>query len=77
MQNIETAAHYEDMDIVVGGKADGLTEGELRGVVRAFNVKTTLFWRTISPKSSEGRGVYCNPPGTATSEPRMPDLSNK
>ena len=38
----ETAALYEYMDLVNGSKAEGLTQEELREVVRAFNVPTTL-----------------------------------
>ncbi|MEO8286228.1 MAG: class II aldolase/adducin family protein [Chloroflexota bacterium] len=39
---IETAARYEYMDVVAGGKGEGLSDAELREVVRAFNVNTTL-----------------------------------
>jgi rhamnulose-1-phosphate aldolase len=38
----ETATLYEYMDLVNGGKGDGLTQAELREVVEAFNVQTTL-----------------------------------
>ncbi|HEY0738423.1 MAG TPA: class II aldolase/adducin family protein [Herpetosiphonaceae bacterium] len=38
----ETAALYEYMNLVNGNRADGLTEDELREVVQAFNVPTTL-----------------------------------
>jgi len=38
----ETAALYEYMDLVNGSKVEGLTEDELREVVRAFAVPTTL-----------------------------------
>lgn len=38
----ETAALYEYMDLVNGSQAEGLTLDELREVVRAFNVPTTL-----------------------------------
>lgn len=38
----ETAARYEYMDLVNGGQAEGLTEDELRAVVAAFDVPTTL-----------------------------------
>jgi rhamnulose-1-phosphate aldolase len=38
----ETAARYEYMDLVTGGKAEGLTSDELREIVRAFNVQTSL-----------------------------------
>jgi rhamnulose-1-phosphate aldolase len=38
----ETAAHYEYMDLVAGGRGEGLTADELRAVARAFAVPTTL-----------------------------------
>jgi len=38
----ETAANYEYMDLLMGGRAEGLTLDELRAVVAAFDVKTTL-----------------------------------
>jgi rhamnulose-1-phosphate aldolase len=38
----ETAALYEYMDLVNGGQAEGLSQDELREIVRAFNVQTTL-----------------------------------
>jgi rhamnulose-1-phosphate aldolase len=38
----ETAAAYEYMDIVAGGRAEGLTPEQIRAVVRAFGVETTL-----------------------------------
>ncbi len=38
----ETAARYEYMDLVNGGKAEGLTQDELRAVVKAFNLQTNL-----------------------------------
>jgi rhamnulose-1-phosphate aldolase len=38
----ETAARYEYMDLVAGGKGEGLTQEELRGVVEAFDVRTNL-----------------------------------
>lgn len=38
----ETAAKYEYMDLVNHSRAEGLTLEELRTVVRAFNVQTTL-----------------------------------
>ena len=38
----ETAARYEYMDLVAGGRGEGLTVDELRAVARAFNVPTTL-----------------------------------
>ncbi len=39
----EAAARYEYMDIVAGGRAQGLTRDEARSVVAAFGVQTTLF----------------------------------
>jgi rhamnulose-1-phosphate aldolase len=39
----ETAAAYEYMDIVAGGRAVGLTDEELRAVKDAFDVETTVF----------------------------------
>jgi rhamnulose-1-phosphate aldolase len=38
----ETAALYEYMDLVNHGQAEGLTQDELRTVVEAFDVQTTL-----------------------------------
>ncbi len=38
----ETAARYEYMDLVNGGQAEGLTPGEMRAVVEAFGVDTTV-----------------------------------
>jgi rhamnulose-1-phosphate aldolase len=38
----ETAARYEYMDLVAGGRAEGLSAGELRAVAAAFDVPTTL-----------------------------------
>jgi rhamnulose-1-phosphate aldolase len=38
----ETAARYEYMDLAVGGRAEGLTVDEMRAVVNAFDVKTTV-----------------------------------
>jgi rhamnulose-1-phosphate aldolase len=38
----ETAAHYEFMDVTGGRQAEGLTTEELREIVRAFGVQTTL-----------------------------------
>jgi rhamnulose-1-phosphate aldolase len=39
---VDTGVLYEYMDLVNGSKAEGLTEKELREVMRAFNVPTTL-----------------------------------
>jgi rhamnulose-1-phosphate aldolase len=38
----ETAALYETMDLAHGRQAEGLTQEELREIVRAFGVQTTL-----------------------------------
>jgi len=38
----ETAAQYEYMDLVNHSQGEGLTLDELRAVVKAFNVQTTL-----------------------------------
>jgi rhamnulose-1-phosphate aldolase len=38
----ETGASYEYMDLLNGGRAEGLTVDELRAVVAAFDVDTTL-----------------------------------
>lgn len=38
----ETGARYEYMDLVAGGRAQGLTREELHAVVEAFDVPTTL-----------------------------------
>jgi rhamnulose-1-phosphate aldolase len=38
----ETAANYEYMDLLIGGRAEGLSLDELRAVVAAFDVKTNL-----------------------------------
>jgi rhamnulose-1-phosphate aldolase len=38
----ETAAMYEYMNLVAGNQGEGLTQEELREVVRAFNMPTTL-----------------------------------
>lgn len=38
----ETGARYEYMDLVAGGRAEGLTRAETRQVVEAFDVRTTL-----------------------------------
>ena len=40
----ETAAGYEYMDLLAGGRAEGLTLDQLRAVVAAFDVETTLAW---------------------------------
>jgi rhamnulose-1-phosphate aldolase len=38
----ETAARYEYMDLAVGGRAEGLTVDQMRSVVNAFDVETTV-----------------------------------
>jgi rhamnulose-1-phosphate aldolase len=38
----ETAANYEYMDLIVGGRAEGLSRDDLQAVVAAFDVKTNL-----------------------------------
>jgi rhamnulose-1-phosphate aldolase len=38
----ETAARYEYMDLVTGGRGEGLTPAEMHEIVVAFDVKTTL-----------------------------------
>jgi rhamnulose-1-phosphate aldolase len=38
----ETAARYEYMDILTGGRAEGLSIDEIKAVVTAFNVNTTI-----------------------------------
>ena len=38
----ETAARFEYMDLVGGGRAEGLTDDEMRAVVEAFDVRTTI-----------------------------------
>jgi rhamnulose-1-phosphate aldolase len=42
IEYLETAAHYEYMDLVCGGKAEGLSNDQLREVITAFNVQTNL-----------------------------------
>jgi hypothetical protein len=42
MMTAETAARYERWDLAGGSKADGLTTEELRAVIEAFGVRTTL-----------------------------------
>jgi rhamnulose-1-phosphate aldolase len=39
---VEAAARYEYMDVVTGGQGEGLTRDELRAVVDAFHVQTSL-----------------------------------
>jgi rhamnulose-1-phosphate aldolase len=47
----ETGAGYEYMDLMTGGRAEGLTLEELRAVVAAFDVETTLAW-LVAPKGT-------------------------
>jgi rhamnulose-1-phosphate aldolase len=42
IEYVEAAARYEYMDLISGGKGDGLTRAELREVVDAFHVQTKL-----------------------------------
>ncbi len=42
IEYLETAARFEYMDLMCGGKAEGLSRDEVRSVVTAFGVKTTL-----------------------------------
>ncbi len=42
IEYIETAARYEYMNLVAGNPAEGLTQDELRAVVQAFHVSTSL-----------------------------------
>ena len=44
IEYVETAARYEYMDLVNGSRAEGLLQDELRAVVQAFHVQTTLVW---------------------------------
>lgn len=43
IEYVETAAAYEYMDMVAGGHAIGLTEAEIRSVLRAFDVESTVY----------------------------------
>jgi rhamnulose-1-phosphate aldolase len=38
----ETAARYEYMDLLAGGRAEGLTRDEIRSVVETFGVVTDV-----------------------------------
>jgi len=38
----ETAARYEYMDLIAGGRAEGLSGDEMRAVVTTFNVRTDI-----------------------------------
>jgi rhamnulose-1-phosphate aldolase len=51
----ETGAAYEYMDMHSGGRAEGLTLDELRSVVAAFNVPTTLPW--LAAQDTKGRAA--------------------
>lgn len=42
IEYVETAAHYEYMDLVCHARADGLSRDELRAIVQAYKVQTTL-----------------------------------
>ena len=39
----ETAAHYERMDLLNGGRAEGLTDEEIRAIAKAFGVEQKIF----------------------------------
>jgi rhamnulose-1-phosphate aldolase len=39
----ETAAGYEQMDLAMGRRGDGLSDGELREIIRALGVKSILY----------------------------------
>jgi rhamnulose-1-phosphate aldolase len=43
IEYVETAAAYEYMDLVAGGRAVGLTNEEVRSVLGAFRVESTIF----------------------------------
>lgn len=49
----ETAARYECWDLANGRQAEGLTDEELRAVVAAFGVETTLAF--AAPRGVDGR----------------------
>ena len=51
----ETGAAYEYMDMHSGGRAEGLTLDELRSVVAAFDVPTTLPW--LAAPDARGRAA--------------------
>ena len=38
----EAGARYEYMDLVAGGRGEGLTGDERRAIVEAFGIETTL-----------------------------------
>jgi rhamnulose-1-phosphate aldolase len=38
----ETAARYEYMDLLAGQRAEGLSREEMRAVVKAFDVRTSV-----------------------------------
>lgn len=52
----ETGAAYEYMDMHSGGRAEGLTLDELRSVVAAFDVPTTLPW--LAAPDAKGRAAH-------------------
>lgn len=43
VEYLETGAMYEYLNTASGGKAEGLTDEEIRRVISAFGVKTTLY----------------------------------
>jgi rhamnulose-1-phosphate aldolase len=48
----ETAALYEDLNLVSGNRADGRTVAELREIVAAFKVQTTLVYPCAKQQTS-------------------------
>jgi rhamnulose-1-phosphate aldolase len=42
IEHAEAAARYEPMDLVAGGRAEGLAREQARSVIEAFGVRTTL-----------------------------------
>lgn len=42
IEYVETAARYEYMDLLAGGRAEGLSVDDLREIVRVYNVPTTI-----------------------------------
>jgi rhamnulose-1-phosphate aldolase len=38
----ETGARYEYMDLVAGGRAEGLTDEETQAIIDAFGIETSL-----------------------------------
>jgi rhamnulose-1-phosphate aldolase len=42
IEYLETAARYEYMNLLAGNRAEGLTQDELRAIVEAFHISTSL-----------------------------------